>query len=163
MFRKYELNIIVEDGRLLKAGEVYTLKDEYGGVGGKMEIFARRLVKARKDKHLSPEKLAKKIGLSGTAIRNYERGSATPNLQNAATIAKELDVSIDWLCGGDAWTIDYLLSDDSRMWAIINEYKEDRKSFKKMRDAIPEAAYLVDMAEEFAHDKFRKDMEELLK
>jgi DNA-binding XRE family transcriptional regulator len=65
------------------------------------ENFSARLKDARKELSISPETLGKIIGVSGVTIRNYERGKDCPKLSNAIALAKALNVSLRWLCGGE--------------------------------------------------------------
>lgn len=59
---------------------------------------------AREKKGLKQNELAKKINVSPQTISAYEKAveggrGKNPTLENAMAIAKELDVSLDWLCG----------------------------------------------------------------
>lgn len=49
---------------------------------------------ARKNKKLTQEELAKKIGVNRATISKYENGSISPTLGQLKRIAKELDVSV---------------------------------------------------------------------
>lgn len=55
------------------------------------------LRKARISKGLTQQELAKKIGLSRSALSNIELGRHTPQLSIAKKLAKELDASIEEL------------------------------------------------------------------
>ncbi len=68
------------------------------------EIFAERLHIARRRKRLKQRELAERIGLSYQSISAYENvdkcgNTKSPSLEHAVAIAKELEVSLDWLCG----------------------------------------------------------------
>ena len=57
------------------------------------------MMKARKEKGLSREELAKKIGTSGPIVGRYERGAMMPSVEIATKIADALAVSLDFLVG----------------------------------------------------------------
>lgn len=65
------------------------------------KIFAERLKAARMKKHISQAELAKAVGVSAATISSYEtpNGAKVPALDKAASIASELEISLDWLCG----------------------------------------------------------------
>lgn len=60
---------------------------------------------ARKEKGLSREDLASKIGTSGPIIGRYERGDMMPSVEIATNIADALDVSLDFLVGKSSLTV----------------------------------------------------------
>lgn len=69
-----------------------------------LTIFARRMKKAREDKGMKQNELAKAVGVTPTTISAYEKSDdegngKKPTLENAKSIAEALGVSIDWLCG----------------------------------------------------------------
>lgn len=53
----------------------------------------------RKQKNLSQQELANKIGASRTIIGNYERNANTPSIEVLLKLAKVFDVSVDFLIG----------------------------------------------------------------
>ena len=57
--------------------------------------------KVRNGKKLTQKELAEKCGFSNTVLSAYERGDRTPGLTTLATIATNLEVSIDRLYFGD--------------------------------------------------------------
>ncbi len=57
--------------------------------------FAERLAKLRKDKGLTQEDLAKKIGVGIAQMRRYEKGASSPTLEIIKNMAKTLGVSAD--------------------------------------------------------------------
>lgn len=64
-------------------------------------LFSYRLRKARLDSNIKQNELAEKSGIAATTISAYENSSKSPSLENAATLADTLGVSLDWLCGID--------------------------------------------------------------
>ena len=61
--------------------------------------FGKRLLEARKNKNISQEELAKKLGTKGPVIGRYERDEAKPSIEAAAKMADILEVSLDYLVG----------------------------------------------------------------
>lgn len=61
--------------------------------------FAERLKELRQEKKLSLKQLAKKIGVSDTAINRWENQLRTPNIENLYNLAVVFDVSSDYLLG----------------------------------------------------------------
>lgn len=62
-------------------------------------LFGERLLQARKDKKVSQDELAKKLGVHGPIIGRYERGEVKPSIDVATKIADALGVSLDYLTG----------------------------------------------------------------
>lgn len=56
-------------------------------------------MQARKEKGLSREALAEKIGTSSPIIGRYERGDMIPSVEIATKVAEALDASLDFLVG----------------------------------------------------------------
>lgn len=61
--------------------------------------FGDRMIQARKEKGLSREELAEKIGTSGPIIGRYERNDMMPSVEIATKISEALEVSLDFLVG----------------------------------------------------------------
>lgn len=61
--------------------------------------FARRLRHLREGKGISRRVLADLCGVSESTIMRYEQGKRIPNLDHAAKIADEFEVTIDFLYG----------------------------------------------------------------
>lgn len=59
--------------------------------------IAARLIALRKEKGLTQQEMADKIGLHVNQVRRYESGSALPSLEALKKIAVTLSVSIDSL------------------------------------------------------------------
>lgn len=63
-------------------------------------LIGNRIKEARKEKDLTLEDIAKKIGVVKSTIQRYEKGLiTTPKQPVLAAIAKVLGVGEDWLCG----------------------------------------------------------------
>ncbi len=59
--------------------------------------IANRLVALRKEKHLSQEALAEKLGISRQAVSKWERAEASPDTDNLIALAKLYHISLDEL------------------------------------------------------------------
>lgn len=66
-----------------------TITSELGG----------RIFQLRKERGWSQPDLGKRIGTSGDIIGRYERGDMTPSVEVARKLARELDVTVDYLVG----------------------------------------------------------------
>lgn len=73
--------------------------------------FKNRLTELRKQKKISQEELAKKIGVHQNVIGRYERGEAKPSIELAAKLAKVLEVSLDYLVGNTDLELDKTIID----------------------------------------------------
>ena len=60
---------------------------------------ASRLAQMRKDRGLSQEELAEKLGISRQAVSKWERAEASPDTDNLLTLAQLYGVSLDELLG----------------------------------------------------------------
>lgn len=68
-----------------------------------MELLSERIKQARLLKNLSQKNLASKIGVSASAISQYESNAdfhTEPSIKKLIAISKALDVSIEWLATG---------------------------------------------------------------
>lgn len=63
--------------------------------------FADNLQAIRKEKQVSQEELAQIIGVSRQAISKWEQGSGYPETEKLLVLAKELNVSLDYLMLGE--------------------------------------------------------------
>lgn len=65
--------------------------------------FAERMRKAREKKDMGLKELRELVGASQSAMSHYSTGATMPPLDMAVKIADVLGVSLDWLCGKDAY------------------------------------------------------------
>ncbi|MDF2804117.1 MAG: transcriptional regulator, family [Anaerocolumna sp.] len=59
--------------------------------------FADNLQSIRKEKQISQEELAEKIGVSRQAISKWEQGNGYPETEKLLVLAKELNITLDFL------------------------------------------------------------------
>lgn len=64
-------------------------------------MLQERLRTLRKEAKLSQRALAAKVGMSQQALAKYEAGDATPNPERLRQLAQVLQVSVDYLLGGE--------------------------------------------------------------
>lgn len=88
--------------------------------------IADRLIKLRKEKGLSQEELADRLGVSRQAVSKWERAAASPDTDNLITLAKLYGISLDELLR---------TSDDEtstfRQETVNNEDTKEELSHKK--------------------------------
>lgn len=63
------------------------------------KIFANRLIILRKNRHISALFLAEKIGVSKSAISQFENAVNYPHCNTLIKLADYFDVSLDYLVG----------------------------------------------------------------
>lgn len=100
--------------------------------------IANRLVQLRKEKGLSQEELADKLGLSRQAVSKWERAEASPDTDNLICLAKIYGVSLD-----------DLLNTDQSPETIAKEVKEAQESKRTSSVNIGEGGiHIVDGEDE---------------
>lgn len=67
-------------------------------------ILAKRLRQARAVREFSLREVADAAGISAQAIHMFERGKKFPCSSTLMSVAKALDVSLDYLCSDDPIT-----------------------------------------------------------
>ena len=84
------------------------------GHGG-TEMFADKLKKLRKEKHLTQGELAAFLGISTSAVGMYEQNRRSPSISDVSAIAKFFGVTTDYLLDSQ--------SDEREVGELINELK----------------------------------------
>ncbi len=64
--------------------------------------FGENLFTLMRAKGITQKELAKAVGVTAATLSSYKNGTKSPTLPVAAAIAKELGVSLDWLCDMDS-------------------------------------------------------------
>lgn len=62
-------------------------------------MFADKLKELRKERQLTQQQLADKLGVSRSAIAMWERGEREPNFETAEAIADTFNIRLDMLIG----------------------------------------------------------------
>ena len=70
---------------------------------GVILIIGKRIMALRKDQHLSQVELAKKLNISASAEGMYEQGRRTPSIKILIQMAKQFNVSLDYLITGSEY------------------------------------------------------------
>lgn len=78
--------------------------------------FADNLQSIRKEKQLSQEELAEKIGVSRQAISKWEQGSGYPETEKLLILSHELNVSLDYLMLGETGNV---ITEKSRLYTTL--------------------------------------------
>lgn len=61
--------------------------------------FSTQIKELRKSLGMNQKEFAAKLGIRQSTLSSYENGAISPSTDILITIAKEFNVSIDWLCG----------------------------------------------------------------
>jgi len=96
--------------------------------------FGKRLAEVRKDKKLSQEDIAKKVGVHAAVIGRYEREEVKPSIEIATQIAEALAISLDYLVGSTEVALDK--NTTKRIQDIQKLSQEDKKHFYALLDAF---------------------------
>ena len=108
-----------------------------------MDTFARRLKELRIEKRLTQEELAKRLGVTKSAISMYERGIRRPTFEIADLITDFFGVSINYLNGSsdDRGTYprhgdDLLSPQNADEAAVLNAYRTASKEIQAAIRAV---------------------------
>jgi len=107
-------------------------------------VLKDRLQQLRKEKDISRNELADKIGVHVNIVGRYERGEAKPSLDIVIKLAQTLGVSIDYLVGVKADEVDNNVLE--QVLTIQRLPEEEQKYIKftlgaLLRDAKSRLAY----------------------
>lgn len=61
--------------------------------------FATQIKVLRKSLGMNQKEFAAKLGIRQSQLSSYENEAISPSTDMLITIAKEFNVSVDWLCG----------------------------------------------------------------
>ena len=86
-------------------------------------MFNEVLINLRKNEGLTQKELAEKLGLSASAIGNYEQGTRTPDYETLELIADFFNVPLDSLFGKHKEQKSFI-SDDTLKFALFGGDKE---------------------------------------
>lgn len=82
--------------------------------------IGKMIVKLRKEKKISQEKLAELLGISRQTLSNYENDITSPDLEQATKLCQIFDISLDLLVGNN--TLSSKISSTERI--IKKQYKD---------------------------------------
>jgi transcriptional regulator with XRE-family HTH domain len=68
--------------------------------------FGQKITSVRKQKNMSQADLGKLSGVNGDIVGKYERDEMKPSIDTAKKIADALEVSLDYLVGGEMKVLD---------------------------------------------------------
>lgn len=89
------------------------------------------IAKCRKDKNMTQEQLAEKMGVSINAVSKWERGLSFPDVSLYKKLCKELGINIEELINGEKDK-----SEEAKERAIISTIKETKKIKKNSKKII---------------------------
>lgn len=96
-----------------------------------------KLLKLRKERKLSQEKLARLIGTSGPIIGRYERGEMVPSVEVASKLADVFDVTLDYLADDTGRAAEIKDKDMlKRLTEMAQLNEEDRAIILKVLDSL---------------------------
>ena len=89
--------------------------------------FGKKIIELRKEAKLSQTDFSKRVGVHKNVLGKYERDEVKPSIDVATKIAKELNVSLDYLVG----TTDINLNPQ-----LISKIKDLQKLDEKVQNHI---------------------------
>ena len=89
------------------------------------------IAKLRKEKNMTQEQLAEKMGISVNAVSKWERGLSFPDVSLYKKLCKELDINIEELINGEKDK-----SEEAKEKAIISTLKETNKIKKNSKKIL---------------------------
>ena len=92
------------------------------------ENIGKFIAKLRKEKNMTQEQLAEKMGVSINAVSKWERGLSFPDVSLYKKLCKELDINIEELINGEKDK-----SEEAKEKAIISTIKETDKIKKNSK------------------------------
>ncbi len=100
--------------------------------------LGEKIKEARKQCGLTQEQLAEKMLLSRSAIAKWESDKGLPDVENLKTLARLLNVSVDYLLGNGESVVDYVIREAYN----LSDYGDGSKKKKKerlIREKFPDA------------------------
>lgn len=100
--------------------------------------LGEKIKEARKQCGLTQEQLAEKMLLSRSAIAKWESNKGLPDVENLKTLAKLLNVSVDYLLGNGDTVTDYVIREAYNLFDYGDGSKKKKKE-RLMREKFPDA------------------------
>lgn len=125
------------------------------------KIISQRLKEIRAAENINQEQFAEKINMSRESVQKWEQGKQNLTVDNAITIAKTFNVSLDYIFGNsddpndDASKVltalnkyfDLHFNDNQQLTATISDvivkYFANFGAAKKVKTSLPDEAYQV--------------------
>ena len=98
------------------------------------------IAEKRKEKKLTQEQLAEKIGVTSKTISRWENGKTMPDYSILKTLCKTLDISINELFNGEKISKDNIIEEyDNNLVKVLKEYKR----MKKAKNILSVAFFII--------------------
>ena len=96
------------------------------------EKIGKFIAKCRKEKNMTQQELADKIGVTDRAIGNWENGRRMPDLSLLPILSKELDIEVSELLNGRKMTKEELINLRDTLNDVINysNFEKKKKALK---------------------------------
>jgi len=92
------------------------------------QVIGKFITLKRKEKNLTQEQLAEKIGVSNKTISKWENGKCMPDYSVIEILCKELDVTVSELLDGEENEKSIRLYDEKDIIGMIKNIQELKKS-----------------------------------
>ena len=92
------------------------------------QVIGKFITLKRKEKNLTQEQLAEKIGVSNKTISKWENGKCMPDYSVIEILCKELDVTVSELLDGEENEKSIRLYDEKEIIGMIKDIQELKKS-----------------------------------
>jgi transcriptional regulator with XRE-family HTH domain len=100
--------------------------------------LGEKIKEARKQCGLTQEQLAEKMLVSRSAIAKWESDKGLPDVQNLKTLARLLNVSVDYLLGNGETVMDFVIREAYNL-ADYGDGSKKKKKERVIRDKYPDA------------------------
>lgn len=100
--------------------------------------LGEKIKEARKQCGLTQEQLAEKMLLSRSAIAKWESDKGLPDVENLKTLARLLNVSVDYLLGNGETVTDFVIREAYNL-ADYGDGSKKKKKERLMREKFPDA------------------------
>ena len=103
-----------------------------------METIGNRITKYRKEKGLTQETLAEKLGVSSQAVSKWENDISCPDISLLAPLCRELGITTDELLTGNSATVRMLPEQDRKpLEELVFRVKINSVAGDKVRVNLP--------------------------
>lgn len=92
------------------------------------QVIGKFITLKRKEKNLTQEQLAEKIGVSNKTISKWENGKCMPDYSVIEILCKELDVTVSELLDGEENEKSIRVYDEKEIIGMIKDIQELKKS-----------------------------------